>query len=221
MNQFAIWAEEQGVDVLCLAHHKEDQAETVCLRMLQGAGVAGCCGMAGVRKLGNLNVMRPLLHVHKREMEVALLRAGVTWLTDPSNEDGSLLRNRIRLALFPAIRAAKADPIELFLRWQRQAEIIFDHLDSLAHGVEFCKQAGQVSVNWSEWCGLPASVRAVVLQRMIAALLGVGTVLGRRHIQLIEKWRQKGGRGGLDLSRCRIARQQRSLNLSLQRVSLR
>ncbi len=222
MNQFEIWGREHGMDVLCLGHHLEDQAETVCLRMLQGAGVAGCRGMADVRQQGALRLMRPLLHVHKSELEEALQRAGVSWLTDPSNEDVSLLRNRIRHTFFPAIRKASVDPNRLFLRWQRQAVRVTDHLNSLADTVDICKQAGMASTNWAVWCGQSAAVRAVVLQRMAAALMGAGTVLGRRHIRLIEQWLQKGGSGGgLDLSRCRIVRQHGSLNLLLRGGSLR
>jgi len=221
MNQFESWAREQGIEVLCLAHHLEDQAETVCLRMLQGAGVSGCRGMAAMRRQGGLILMRPLLHVHKHALEEALQRAGVGWLTDPSNKDVSLLRNRIRHTLFPTILKADMDPVGLFIHWQRQAAVMAERLEALADKVEVRKQADRVSVGWANWCEQPASVRAVVLQRMAEKLMGVGTVLGRRHIELIEQWLEKGGRGGLDLSRCRIARQHGSLNLSLQRVSLR
>ncbi len=221
MNQFGSWAREQEIGALCLAHHMEDQAETVCLRMLQGAGVAGCRGMAALRRQDDLTLMRPLLHMHKHELEGALQRAGVSWLEDPSNKDVSLLRNCIRHTLFPVICKADADPVGLYLRWQRQAVRVSDHLDSLADDVALRKQADRVSVNWTDWTGQPAAVRAVVLQRMAEVLMGAGTVLGRRHIQLIEQWLQKGGRGGLDLSRCRITHQQGSLNLFPKRVSLR
>lgn len=51
--------------------------------------------------------------------------------------------------------------------------------------------------------------------------MGVGTVLGRRHIRLIDQWLEKGGNGGLDLSRCRIVRQHGNLNLLRRQVSLR
>ena len=155
MNQFESWAGEQGIEVLCLAHHLEDQAETVCLRMLQGAGVSGCCGMAAMRRQGGLMLMRPLLHVQKHALEVALQRVGVDWLTDPSNKDVSLLRNRIRHTLFPAIRKADIDPVGLFMRWQRQATVLSERLQALADNVEVRKQADRVFADWAEWCGQP------------------------------------------------------------------
>jgi len=221
MNQFETWGQEQEVKTLCLAHHLEDQAETVCLRMLQGAGVAGCRGMAGMRGQGSLRLMRPLLHVHKCELVSVLRAAGVSWLSDPSNTDLSLLRNRIRHRLFPAISRAGCDPVLLFLRWQQQAVQVYAALAALADGMVLCKRSGGVSVSWDEWCAQPPVVRAIVLQRMATALMGAGVVLGRRHIHCIERWREGGARGGLDLSRCRISRQHGRLNLLLRRVSLR
>lgn len=52
-EQFSIWAGEQGIQTLCLAQQRNDQAETVCMRMLQGAGPAGCAGM---RQIGRAHV---------------------------------------------------------------------------------------------------------------------------------------------------------------------
>ena len=221
MNQFEMWGREQHIKVLCLAHHLEDQAETVCLRMLQGAGAAGCRGMAGMRRQGELQVVRPLLHVHKCELECALRAAGVRWLSDPSNADTGLWRNRIRHRLFPAISRAGTDPVQLYLRWQRQAACVSALLGARADAIGLRVHTDTVSVDWGEWCDLPAAVRAVVLQRMAETLLGEGVVLGRRHIRLIERWRAGGARGGLDLSRSRISREHGCLNLSRRRVRLR
>ncbi len=221
LNQFEMWGRERGVETLCLAHHLEDQAETVCLRMLQGAGVAGLRGMAAARRHGGLQLRRPLLHVHRRELRSALRAAGVDWLDDPSNADIGLLRNRIRHRLFPAISRTGCDPVLLFLRWQQQAVQVYATLAELADGIALYKRSGGVSVAWDEWCVQPLAVRAIVLQRMAAALMGAGVVLGRRHIHRIERWCEGGARGGLDLSRCRISRQHGRLNLLPRRVSLR
>jgi len=220
--QFARWAEQQGISTLCLAHHRDDQAETVCMRLLQGAGAGGCQGMQRQRILGTLRIVRPLLHVPGLELRLALQRADVNWLEDPSNSDMSVWRNRIRHRLFPAVRQTNMLPEELFLRWQQQAERLTIRLDAAADMVMNSGNANeskkpeeipQVSLRWQSWAVCGSAVRARVLQKMMAQLLGSGVTPGRRHILLAEKWTNQNGRGGLDLSRCRLQRRRAYLHL--------
>lgn len=213
-RQFAAWASSHGIHALCLAHHREDQAETVCLRMLQGAGVHGIRGMARERDASGLRLYRPLLHVPRRDLRSALRQAGVSWLEDPTNHDLGLWRNRIRHRLFPAMYAAGTDPWALFLRWQEQAERLATAIDARLSGVPMIQAAGGVSVAWRDWSALAPPVRARLLQKMMHIVLGEGVVPGRRHIQLVEAWSARNGSGGLDISRCRLQRRQGRLYLA-------
>ncbi len=218
--QFSLWARVQGIKTLCLAHHRDDQAETVCMRMLQGSGVAGCAGMKSKREQGDLRIVRPLLQVPKSALQAALRQAGVGWLEDASNQDTTLMRNHIRHDLFSGMRKMGVDPAILFDRWQRQASRLAALLDAQASTAEIWRRSGMVSVSWHIWREMSGSVRACVLQRMMTMLFGEGTVLGRRHIRLAELWLRKGGHGGIDLSRCRLSHQGEGLHLSSVEVSL-
>lgn len=82
---------------LALAHHMDDQAETVLLHLLHGAGAEGLAGMREV----NGAVWRPLLHVRREELREALQALGETWREDESNLDPAFTRNAIRLRLLP------------------------------------------------------------------------------------------------------------------------
>lgn len=217
---FSNWAMQQGISTLCLAQQRNDQAETVCMRLLQGAGPAGAAGMRGERLWQGLRIVRPLLHIGRREIETVLERHQVAWVEDASNRDTTLLRNRIRLDLFSAMRRAGGDPVELFGRWQVQAGKLSDRLDTLADRVSVHERDGAAVVAWEDWCSSPAAVRAVLLQRMNACLFGEGAVLGRRHILLAEAWRRHGGRSGIDLSGCRLFRSSENLHLAPAQVSL-
>lgn len=229
-TQFQHWATEQGINVLCLAHQRDDQAETVCMRLLQGAGPGGCRGMHSERSMGNLRIVRPLLHVPGQTLRQALGQAGVAWLEDPSNQDMALWRNRIRHGLFPAMERAGVQPAELFLRWQAQAELLVAQLDAEAEVVigqgemELSENAGtatkDISLLWEPWRGCAPAVRARVLQKMMASLLGESVTPGRRHILLVEQWTNHRGRGGLDLSRCRLQRRRRRLHLQAVQADL-
>ena len=226
--QFEKWAGQQGISTLCLAHHRDDQAETVCMRLLQGAGAGGCRGMQRQRMLGTLRIVRPLLHVPGLELRLALQQAGVNWLEDPSNSDTTVWRNRLRHRLFPAIRQAGVLPDELFLRWQQQAEKLTARLDTAADMVMNNGNANmsenptdatkQMSLRWQTWTACDSAVRARVLQKMMARVLGSGVTPGRRHILLVEQWTNKNGRGGLDLSRCRLQHTRAYLHLESVRA---
>jgi len=218
--QFVLWAKAQGIRTLCLAHHRDDQAETVCMRMLQGAGVAGCAGMRPVWELEHLSVVRPLLRVPKSALKAALRQVGVRWLEDASNRDTTLMRNHIRHHLFPHIQKNGVDPSNLFCRWQIQASRLSVMLDEQAGAAGIQQRQGVVSMSWNIWREMPGPVRACVLQHMIAMLFSEGVVLGRRHIELAESWLRKGGRGGIDLSRCRLSHRGEGLQLSTAEVSL-
>jgi len=215
---FQRWSRERAIHTLCLGHHRDDQAETVCMRLLQGAGAGGCRGMLRERQMGAMRIVRPLLHVSGHELRQTLVQAGIAWLDDPSNSDVSIWRNRIRHQLFPAMRRHGAAPEALFLRWGAQAERVASQLDHeadvLLHGLRH-NDAHSLCVPWQAWkAGTPA-VRARMLQKFMALLLGDGVTPGRRHIVLVESWTQKSGRGGLDLSRCRLYRESDCLHLRL------
>ena len=83
---------------IALAHHADDQAETLLMRLIRGAGVTGLAAMAPKTEDG---VVRPLLRVTRSEIELYLGHRGQTFRTDSSNTDTRFLRNRIRHDLLP------------------------------------------------------------------------------------------------------------------------
>lgn len=97
----AAWATERGLIALATAHHADDQAETLLMRLNRGSGVAG---LAGVRAKGqvpgtDLPLLRPLLAWRRSELAGAVAAAGLTAAADPSNLDPRYDRVRMRVAL--------------------------------------------------------------------------------------------------------------------------
>jgi len=214
--QFQLWGRESGLTTLCLAQHRDDQAETVCMRLLQGAGPAGCRGMWRERQMDGLRIVRPLLHLPGQQLRQALVLAGIDWFEDPSNTDMRIWRNRIRHQLFPAMAKSGVSPDKLFLRWQRQAYRVAGNLDEATDGLlDNLSRTGQngICLPWQMWKDVSPSVRARLLQKLMVQLLGAGVTPGRRHITLVESWTERNGRGGLDLSRCRLYRKLDRLHL--------
>lgn len=95
------WAQERGLDVLVTAHHAEDQAETLLMRLARGAGVKGLAGMRprSVSPGVHMRLVRPLLFWRRAELKQICREAGLTPAADPSNEDQKYERVRVRKAL--------------------------------------------------------------------------------------------------------------------------
>jgi tRNA(Ile)-lysidine synthase len=92
---------ELGACGIAVAHTRDDQAETVLLRLLRGAGRTGLAGM----RPRSAGVIRPLLGVPRREVLAYLEARGLPWREDPSNADLRLTRNRVRHELLPYLEA--------------------------------------------------------------------------------------------------------------------
>jgi len=95
------WISERGLAALATAHHLDDQAETLLMRLARGAGVRGLGAMrplAWIPKSDRL-LLRPLLGWRRSELEQVCLAAGLEPVADPSNDDGQFERVRVRQAL--------------------------------------------------------------------------------------------------------------------------
>jgi tRNA(Ile)-lysidine synthase len=88
---------------IALAHNLDDQAETVLMNLLRGAGPRGASGMQPLSRLGGKQLVRPLLGMSRREILDYAGRNGLQWIEDESNADEALARNFVRRRLGPLI----------------------------------------------------------------------------------------------------------------------
>ena len=91
-------------DVLCLAHHQDDQAETLLLQLLRGAGVAGMSAMPEAKSFADGLMLRPLLPFSRADLENYARQHNLKWIEDPSNEQISFDRNYLRHEVMPIIQ---------------------------------------------------------------------------------------------------------------------
>jgi len=103
--------EKSPAEVVALAHHLDDQAETVLFNLLRGAGLRGASGMPVVGRLGDKILWRPLLAVPRREILAYARACGLAWVEDESNRDDALTRNFLRLHVGPLLESR-------FPRWR-------------------------------------------------------------------------------------------------------
>lgn len=103
-------AGNHAATALAVGHHKGDQAETLLMRLLRGAGGSGLSGMRPKSTDGM--VVRPLLSLSRPEIEAYLQTRGLVWREDSSNTDVRFLRNRIRHELLPYLEGCAPDIVE-------------------------------------------------------------------------------------------------------------
>src|SRR5687768_7097739 len=116
-------------DVIALAHHLDDQAETVLMNLLRGTGVRGAAGMQPRARLQGKQIARPLLDISRQTLEGYARLHRLEWIEDESNADEALTRNFVRRRLgplietrFPQWKGALARAARLFARKEDRAE---------------------------------------------------------------------------------------------------
>lgn len=116
--------EEYGIEDLLLAHHQNDQAETVLLQLLRGSGVAGLSGMPASRGISTnpgITLWRPLLNQSRQELEAYAKEHKLKWIEDPSNQNTKYRRNAVRKKIIPALK--KIQP-EALANMARSAQLL-------------------------------------------------------------------------------------------------
>jgi len=113
------WAQERGLTAVATAHHADDQAETLVMRLNRGSGLSGLAGVRPATAIGATRFIRPLLRFRRAELAELVENAGARFVTDPSNADESFNRVRVRKAL---AEADWLDPLAV----ARSAELLAD-----------------------------------------------------------------------------------------------
>lgn len=87
---------QRQIQHLLLAHHQQDQAETLLIRLFRGSGIEGLASMQETKVVYGLTFVRPLLNCRKEDCEQFLIANQIRWYEDESNQNGTFLRNEIR-----------------------------------------------------------------------------------------------------------------------------
>ncbi|MEO7152789.1 MAG: tRNA lysidine(34) synthetase TilS [Burkholderiaceae bacterium] len=168
----AAMAQRHGCRIVLLAHHRRDQAETLLLQALRGAGVAGLSAMPRRREADGIAWHRPWLEQPSQAIDAYVRRHRLGHIEDGSNADARHARNRLRLAVWPALTAAFPDAegaLAASASWAQEAR---DCLDELAQSdLRAASDArGLVLATWQAWS---AGRRSNALRAWLAQVLGV------------------------------------------------
>ncbi len=143
---------ERIVDAIALAHHLDDQCETILMRILRGTGVNGLVGMQPVRG----KYIRPFLEVDRKTIDDYIKKHEIPYREDSSNDCIDYTRNYLRQEVFPKISAKFPSYKSAFGRLSRLAKEQVELLDSLASSPDYT--ADEARLNISDIKGAPAAL---------------------------------------------------------------
>lgn len=170
-----------GISAFATAHTRDDQAETVLMRLARGSGIDGLAGMAEARPVGKLVHYRPLLAHSRADLRAWLLTIGASWIDDPSNDNPAFERIRWRQARQAleelgltdkavALTANRAARAKFALEWAAKREV--DH----AGGNVRMSPFGYAVLSGAWFTALPPELQVRIVGPLIQALGGEGTL---------------------------------------------
>ena len=215
---FAAAATRLGATVVCTAHTADDQAETVLLRLLRGAGLRGLSGIRAV----NGHIVRPLLDCRRHQLREALVQLGESWREDLSNDDLTIPRNRVRHELLPVVEQVAtrmaAGGIEAVARFAAFAaedeQFLEEAATTLAARLVLTEDTGRiVSLVRDQLAAAPAPLARRVVRQMVAKI-APDKAWSTVHIEAVLRLaaRRQGG-GALDLPGVRVERVSNEMRL--------
>ena len=156
---------------IAVAHHQQDQAETVLMRLCRGTGLKGLGGMRPVRG----NICRPLLFCSRGDIEAYCLENGLNWREDASNQEEKYTRNRLRLKVLPLLQEINSKAAEHI---SETAELLALEEDFLEEQAEICYLAvrkdgaeGEICLDREKLSGLHPAMAKRVLRKAMAEFL--------------------------------------------------
>lgn len=164
-------------ETLLTAHTLDDDAETVLLNLLRGAGPRG---LSGIPRRRSGSIARPALELRRSETREIASLAGLAFLDDPMNEDTALTRNWLRRVIIPQLEEANPRLAESLHRTGRLVGLDISHLDRLAAGLvprlegSMARQARGVLLT------APEQIASRALARMLEHVLGASGVTYER-----------------------------------------
>jgi tRNA(Ile)-lysidine synthase len=192
---FAEVAKSHGATSIALAHHQDDQAETVLIRLLRGSGGAGLSAMAssaGVLK-------RPLLQVTRDEIEQYLKARGLSHRIDATNADTAILRNSIRHELLPILKRYNPKVSE---RLAATAEILagdeelLEQLTSSAYSRTAGRDGADIVFSAEALAAALRPLRLRLYRRALSELRGDLQRIGLPHLDSIDRLLASGRPSG-------------------------
>jgi len=193
-----------GAARIALGHHADDQAETILLHLLRGAGPGGLAGMQPVR---DRFYIRPLLNIRRWEIEAYCHQHNLATRLDSSNLQVKYLRNRIRLELIPTLEKKYNPNLADALNrlggiCREEDEYLEKQSDAIFYRVRTHTTGNSIALDRDKLLAQPSAILRRVIRRAWFEICGSNDDLGFGHIeQILEIIKGGGGYQQIDLPR--------------------
>lgn len=194
-------AKDVNADKIALGHTRDDQAETVLMRLIRGTGLSGLRSIPAMRSSDGKFIIRPLIEVWRKDIEGYLRGLKMRPRQDMTNLMPKFLRNRIRQELIPHLEKYNPNIKEVLARSAENAAYDYEILEGLADNLfKRCAdiKADSVEIKLRSFKKRPLGLRRQVLRKAIEKLKGNLRGIDYSHIEDIEGLIENG-RGSLDL----------------------
>ncbi len=182
------------------AHTRDDQAETLLMRLLRGSGIAGLSGIARESERDGIRLVRPLLDVPKSRLIATLNKAKIVFADDPTNRDTAFTRPRLR-ALLPLLAAEGGDArglARLASRLARANEAVEVLTDGAERYLALRSDPSRPGLDACAFAGLPEEIRLRLLKRSLDRVGHEGPAeLGKVEALLVMLDQAIAGQSGL------------------------
>ncbi len=173
-------AERLGAKHVALGHHRDDQAETVLLRMLRGAGIAG---LGAMDEAGPYRIMRPMLSLSREDIRAYLRAIGALFVEDSSNDSAALMRNRIRHELIPILEGYAPGVGARLAELSGEMRVLDAYVTREAmRALDAMRTAGG-ELDLARFASLDAALRTPVLRAFVIERIGSLRRIGRAHLE--------------------------------------
>lgn len=172
---------------IALAHHENDQAETVLHNLVRGAGLAGLAGIRPVHRTGSGMYIRPLLCISREETENYLIQRGIPWVTDSTNEEEVYTRNKIRREILPALMQINSGAVKNIAAAAGRVLEAEDYLSELTQKAveKYTAKEGSVWILSRDLFEEPMLLQKRVVKNVLEAAAGKKKDLSSAHMEAV------------------------------------
>lgn len=182
--------ENGEVDKIALAHHKNDQAETILMHIFRGSGISGAKGM---EPISNGIYVRPLLDTSKNEILAFIKDNKLSYCEDCTNIDNSYSRNYIRNVVMKDITSRWENAVDAIVNFGKSASEDDEYILSQIDAGAVIEEKNAVKIPLSYFIYNNAIVARIIFKAM--RMLGINKDIERRHIALIKNLALNGENG--------------------------
>ncbi len=197
----------KALDAIAVAHHKNDQAETILFQLFRGSGIKGLTGIPYQRDY----IIRPLLAVSREEIEVFLEQQGLDYVTDETNVSDIYSRNKIRHHILPMAEEVCAGAIDNMNRASTILKEVQDFMEEesrafLERHAEHCEY--QISVSVTALKERHIALQKYIILAAIEHMIKCRKDITERHVEGILSLLETEGEKSIDLPRGLLVKKQ-------------